>query len=221
MSLMTARSLRNFGLALTALSLPVLAQAQPAGDAEQIDQVRQDARSHLGPFYVTPRITLRELGVDSNVFNAGGEPQSDFTATVTPSADVWVPVARRLLLRTTVGSDLVWYTNFDTERSIDPHVSGRAELYLRRITLFVEGAYRNTRQRLNYEVDLRARHIEEDAGGRCGGAPHAEVLDRNDRPRGRPAVRRRHGIRRHQPPAHVESEDHRIRRLPRGTVSHR
>ena len=70
---MTAGSLRPFGLALAALPLPVLAHAQTY-DAEQIDQVRQDARSHMGPFYVTPRITLKELGVDSNVFNAAGEP---------------------------------------------------------------------------------------------------------------------------------------------------
>src|SRR5262245_621514 len=90
---MTASSLRKFGLALAALSLPVLAHAQSVGGAEQIDQVRKEARSHLGPFYVTPRITLKELGVDSNVFNAAGEPESDFTATVTPSADIWIPVA--------------------------------------------------------------------------------------------------------------------------------
>ncbi len=160
---MTASPLRKFGLALAALSLPILAHAQSIGDAEQIDQVRKDARSHVGPFYVTPRITLKELGVDSNVFNAAGEPESDFTATLTPSADIWVPVARRALLQTTVGSDLVWYTNFDSERSIDPHVTSRAEFYLRRITLFVDGGYRNTRQRLNYEVDLRARHIEQAA----------------------------------------------------------
>lgn len=159
---MTAGSLRHFGLALAALTVPVLAHAQ-THDAEQIDQVRKEARSHVGPFYVTPRITLKELGVDSNVFNAAGEPESDFTATLTPSADIWVPVARRALLQTTVGSDLVWYNSFDTERSIDPHVTSRAELYLRRITLFADGGYRNTRQRLNYEVDLRARHIEEAA----------------------------------------------------------
>ena len=159
---MTAGSLRSLGLALAAFTLPALAHAQTY-DAEQIDQVRKEARSHVGPFYVTPRITLKELGVDSNVFNAAGQPESDFTATVTPSADIWVPVARRALLQTTVGSDLVWYSNFDTERSIDPHVNGRGELYLRRITLFAGGGYRNTRQRLNYEVDLRARHIEEAA----------------------------------------------------------
>ena len=159
---MTAGSLRHFGLALAALAVPVLAHAQ-VHDPEEIDQIRKEARSHIGPFYVTPRITLKELGVDSNVFNAAGQPESDFTATLTPSADIWVPVARRALLQTTVGSDLVWYNTFDTERSIDPHVTSRAELYLRRITLFADGGYRNTRQRLNYEVDLRARHVEQAA----------------------------------------------------------
>jgi hypothetical protein len=160
---MTAGSLRKFGLALAALSLPVLAHAQSVGGAEQIDEVRKEARSHLGPFYVTPRIALKELGVDSNVFNDAGEPESDFTATLTPSADIWIPFARRVLLQTTAGSDLVWYTNFDSERSIDPHVTTRAEIYLRRITLFADGGYRNTRQRLNYEIDLRARHVEQAA----------------------------------------------------------
>jgi putative beta-barrel porin BBP2 len=158
---MSARSLR-FRLALAVLAFPVIAHAQ-ANSAEQIDQVRQEARSHVGPFYATPRIALKELGVDSNVFNAAGRPESDFTATVTPSADIWVPVARRALFQTTVGSDFVWYTNFASERSIDPHLTTRAELYLRRITLFVDGGYRNTRQRLNYEVDLRARHIDQTA----------------------------------------------------------
>jgi hypothetical protein len=158
---MTASSLRKFGLALAALSLPGLAHAQSVGGAEQIDQVRKEASAHLGPFYVTPKIALREFGIDSNVFNEAGEPQSDFTATLTPSADIWIPVARRVLLQTTAGSDLVWYQNFESERSIDPHVTTRAEVYLHRITLFGDGAYRNTRQRLNYEVDLRARHVEQ------------------------------------------------------------
>jgi hypothetical protein len=151
---------RSFGLALAALIVPTAALAQSAG-AEQIDQVRKDASAHFGPLYLTPRIALEEFGVDSNVFNAAGEPESDFTATVAPAADVWLPVARRALLQATVGSDLVWYQNFASERSIDPQFFGRGELYLRRITLFAEGEYLNSRQRLNYEVDLRARHVQQ------------------------------------------------------------
>jgi len=159
---MRSAILRNFGLAVAALALPAAALAQSEGP-ERIDEVRRDARTHLGPFYATPTIVLKELGVDSNVFNAAGEPESDFTFTAAPAADVWVPVARRALFQLTAGSDLVWYANFNSERSIDPQFAGRAEIYLRRITLFATSNYLNTRQRLNYEVDLRARHIERDS----------------------------------------------------------
>ena len=162
--MMKSALIRNALMAAAALAMPLHASAQTEG-AEQIDEVRRDARAHLGPFYLTPTIFLRELGVDSNVFNAAGEQKSDFTFTIAPKVDVWVPVARRALFQATAGSDLVWYAEYDTERSIDPQVAGRAELYLRRITLFAGGEYLNTRQRLNYEVDLRARHVEQAATG--------------------------------------------------------
>ena len=146
-------------MAAMALALPVAASAQTVG-AENVDQVRREARAHVGPLYFTPKVFLKELGVDSNVFNAAGEQHSDFTFTVGPSIDVWLPVARRALFQGTAGSDLVWYANYDSERSIDPQFRGRGEIYLRRVTLFAEQEYLNTRQRLNYEIDLRARHVE-------------------------------------------------------------
>ena len=154
-------------MAAAALALPLHASAQTTG-AEQIDEVRRDARAHLGPLYVTPTVFLKELGVDSNVFNASGEQKSDFTFTVGPKVDVWVPVARRALFQGTVASDLVWYAQYDSERSMDPQFAGRAELYLRRVTVFAGSEYLNTRQRLNYEIDLRARHVEQAATGGIG-----------------------------------------------------
>ena len=67
------------------------------GSAQSIDEVRQDYRIHAGPFHVNPTLLLKELGVDTNVFNAAGEQKSDFTFTVTPQADVAVAFARRML----------------------------------------------------------------------------------------------------------------------------
>src|SRR4051812_29952032 len=162
---MRSALIRSFGMAALALALPAAAAAQTtaaaqATGAERIDEARHDAMSHAGPLYFTPKVLLKELGVDSNVFNAAGDPQSDFTFTVGPQVDVWVPVARRALFQATAGSDLVWYANYRSERSIDPRFAGRGEIYLRRITLFAENEYLNSRQRLNYEVDLRARHVE-------------------------------------------------------------
>jgi hypothetical protein len=161
---MRSAFIRNLGLAAAVLGLPAVVAAQTqTGGAERIDEVRGESTGHVGPLYFTPKVNLKELGVDSNVFNAAGEQKSDFTFTVTPGADVNLPVARRALFQLRPAADLVWYANYGSERSIDPQLTGRAEIYLRRITLFAEDAYLNTRQRLNYEVDLRARHVENDA----------------------------------------------------------
>jgi hypothetical protein len=162
----TATLVCHAALALAALALPLHVSAQTEG-AEQIDQVRSESRIHLGPLYATPTILLKEFGVDSNVFNASGEQESDFTFTVGPKVDLWVPVARRALFQGTAASDLVYYATHESERSVDPQFAARGEVYLRRITLFAAGNYLNSRQRLNYEIDLRARHVER---GVMGGA---------------------------------------------------
>jgi hypothetical protein len=106
-------------------------------------------------------VHLKELGVDSNVFNSAGEEQSDFTFTVAPMVKVAVPMARRALVTTTLASDLVWYAHYASERSVDPQVTARGEVYLNRITLFGETAQLNTRQRPNYEIDVRSRRAED------------------------------------------------------------
>src|SRR5450830_1221205 len=85
------------------------------GSSQAIDDVRKDYRMHAGPFYVNPMLLLKELGMDTNVFNAAGEQKSDFTFTITPQADVAIPVARRALLKATLGTDVVYYATYATE----------------------------------------------------------------------------------------------------------
>jgi len=142
-----------------AIGIPASAAAQTDATSERGD-VRSEARGHLGPFYLTPGVRLKELGVDSNVFNSAGEQKSDFTFTVTPIVNVSVPMARRALFTTTLASDLVWYAHYETERSVNPQVTARGEVYLNRITVFGETAQLSTRQRPNYEIDVRSRRAE-------------------------------------------------------------
>src|SRR3954467_470893 len=159
-----------FIVAIVSGLLPAAAQAQapaegqtPTNDAAHVDDIRKNARMHVGPLYISPALLLKEAGIDSNVFNQAENPKSDFTMTVTPQADIAITFARRGLLTTTVGSDLVYYANYASERSIDPAVRVRGEAYAHRLTLFADDSYLNTRQRPNYEVDLRTRHLENDA----------------------------------------------------------
>ena len=150
-------------LFVSILALPAIAAAQ-VSSADEIDNIRRNARVHAGPFYASPSLHLKELGVDSNVFNAAGEQVSDFTFTVAPKVDVFVPVARRILTQGTVATDLVWYSRYERERSMDPEVGLRSEIYLGRLTLFGDAHWASTRQRMNYEIDARSRHQRQDAG---------------------------------------------------------
>ena len=151
------------GACLLTLAIPAAAADDPP-QTSAIDEARENARLHAGPLYATPTVQLKEFGIDSNVFNTYGDQQkSDFTFTVAPKADIWLPIAKRALIQATTASDLVWYEKYAGERSIGPQVALRGEFYLHRITFFTEGGYINTRQRPNQEIDVRARHIEKSA----------------------------------------------------------
>jgi hypothetical protein len=116
---------------------------------------------HVGPFYLTPTVTLTEFGLDTNVFNAAGERKKDFTFTVTPGLITAMPIARRGLFRLSTRGDLVYYKAFASERSINPQAALRGELYFNRLTLFAEPAYRRTRERPSFEIDLRSLRVEQ------------------------------------------------------------
>lgn len=140
-------------MAALVLLTPVAAAAQPSPDP------RVEAKAHLGPFYVTPSLALKELGIDTNVFNNADE-KSDFTVTLAPQATVWVPFARRARLTMSVASDLVYYQKYSSERSVNPGMSVRGDVFVKRLTLFAEPAYLRTRQPLSFELDARAQREE-------------------------------------------------------------
>ncbi len=147
--------------------LLVIASAIPGAAAAQsdaptpIDDVRENNRLHFGPLYAQPTLQLKELGIDNNVFNTYGEQLSDFTLTFAPKMDWSVPVAKRALFQATTAADLVWYAQYASERSIDPQLDLSGRVFFRRLTVFAESNYLNTRQRPNQEIDIRARHVDQ------------------------------------------------------------
>jgi hypothetical protein len=140
---------------LCAVAVLLTAQASLA----QMTDPRGSARVHVGPIYATPALTLQELGVDTNVFNTE-EEKKDFTFTVVPRATMWIPFARRALLTTTAGTDVVYFQKYSSERSLNPQVRLRGEGMMGRILAFAEGSYLNSRQRPNFEIDARLRRTE-------------------------------------------------------------
>src|SRR3954470_14099629 len=161
-----ANSGRIAGAVLVAVAVLTTSAAAAQSGADAVEDVRQNARIHAGRLYASPSLMLKEFGIDNNVFNVYGDrQQSDFTLTFAPKADLWLTVAKRAVIRATTAADLVWYEKFAGERSVDPTAALRGELYLQRITLFGEGSYLNTRQRPNQDIDVRARHVDQQVTG--------------------------------------------------------
>lgn len=150
-------------IAGSVVCIAVLLVLAGAADAQERVDPRTDAQMHLGPFYLTPRIVVKEFGLDGNVFN-NAEEKKDFTFTLSPHADIWVPFARRALVTMSVTTDLVYYHTYETERSFNPDIRLRGELLFNRLAVFVEPTYLRTRERLNYEIDARARRREDGVG---------------------------------------------------------
>ncbi|MCC7043663.1 MAG: outer membrane beta-barrel protein [Acidobacteria bacterium] len=140
------------------LLLARVATAQPPPDGAA------DARLKLGPLSLDPRLTIRNVGVDTNVFNDAEAPVRDFTATVGPEVDSWIRVGRLDWAGT---STVVWnyFRESTNQRSFDLGQSGRLGLALGRVMPFARGAIERSRQRPNLEIDARVRRETTDLAG--------------------------------------------------------
>jgi hypothetical protein len=118
----------------------------------------------VGPFAVTPSISLTNLGVDFNVFNEWQNPRSDFTGTITPAADAWLRLGPARLNLKLSGSYL-YFAQYADQRSFGTTDSARVELSLLHLRPWMEGSFLSARDRPGYEIDLRLRRTETAVSG--------------------------------------------------------
>ena len=117
-------------------------------------------RFSVGPLLLYPRLEMREIGIDDNVFNDAENPQRDFTMSITPrlSGDM-----RNGRVRTTFVTflDYVYFQEFESERSLSRSIEGRFETAEGALQPFAMGSMLDANDRVNAEVDARAarRHV--------------------------------------------------------------
>jgi hypothetical protein len=105
-----------------------------------------------------PSVTVT-TAVDSNVFHEDIGPKSDLLTTFAPSLAGSVRRGRLAF----VGHGRLAFVHFNTynsERSIDTDSDARLDLQVGRLRPFVAVSVLNTRQRLELEIDERARRFE-------------------------------------------------------------
>ncbi len=144
---------RRVRVAVVACGLSGL-MAAGAG-AQSTDPERQAV--HVGPFAFRPRVAITNVGVDYNVFNERDNPKRDFTFVAAPDLEVSIQPGR-LRLAVTTGSELVYFREYTSERSVNRSVGARADLDLNLLKPFVAFTSGDTSARSNSEIDVRARH---------------------------------------------------------------
>jgi len=129
----------------------------PAEAAER--QKKRPGRFQLGPLYLTPKLELKNAGVDTNVFNQRTDEIPDTSIVLSPTLLGALPVGRRLRLTGGMHVDLNYFRRQQTERSTDFGGDGRAELDFGPFTFFGAGGGGQSRQRFSIDIDQRVlRH---------------------------------------------------------------
>jgi hypothetical protein len=117
----------------------------------------ESARFRFGPIRFTPGIEIRNVGVDTNIFNDSEDPKQDFVASFGPAVDYWLRAGRaRVSGRTGLQYD--YFKDYATQRAFGTENRARVEVLGNRVTPFVDGLYDNTRRRPTFEIDARARY---------------------------------------------------------------
>ena len=136
---------------LALLAGPTVVSAQ-----DITEDASQAARMRLGPLWLTPRFALRDVGVDTNVFNSSVDPVRDVTATFSPGADAWLHIGRGMISSKT-SIDWLRFADSTDQRSFNLSEEARLDVALARAVPYVGGTYVTTRQRPNDEIDLRVQ----------------------------------------------------------------
>jgi Putative beta-barrel porin 2 len=110
-----------------------------------------------GPVSLYPTIVLRDVGIDSNVFNESMEPKDDFTFTVNPGLRASLGKgAVRLIGKSSAG--FVYYQTYSDQQSTNGEFEGRIETTSLRLQPFASAGWLQTNDRIGYEIDVRATH---------------------------------------------------------------
>ncbi len=130
-------------------------------------QTRTEGRFHTGALSWTPTLTLRDAGFDTNVFEEAVSPKRDQVAVFSPQVDGLLRLAAADV-RFGGTADFVYFQRYTTERSINTRSNVGFDLRGWRVRPFGRGSFLDSRERVNSEIDVRARRSDREVSGGLG-----------------------------------------------------
>jgi hypothetical protein len=148
------------------IALLIVSAISAAGQIVPAEPDPAAARIRLGPLSLNPTIGLTNVGVDTNVYYEDEPltPERDVTMTVTGQSDYFMRMGRTWVVGN-VREDLVWYKEFESERSINGVYDLTWLAPLNRLGFMVAGNAVNARERPGFEIDARSDRQERSGRG--------------------------------------------------------
>jgi len=117
-------------------------------------------RFRIGPVYLTPRIRIGNIGVDTNVLYTPTDRRADVMASGGPALEMVLPVVDDVQFLVSGGTNYLYFVRTSSQRRLVS--DGRAELRARgvRTSVAVRGDYIETFARPSLEVDRRVASTE-------------------------------------------------------------
>ena len=130
------------------------AGVQPAA-AQDVEAARPEAPLRAGPLQLFPTLTIREIGIDSNVYNESQVLREDFTYTVSPTLRAVLPIGESRLT-TRGGLDFRYFQTLKDQQSTSGSLNVQLEIGSGRVRPFGTAGLVRSHERGGYDVDARA-----------------------------------------------------------------
>ena len=162
------KQIKSYTLGILLLCLFWVISPSPAHGQEyrsfrwERTNVENLTRFQVGPFRLYPTIRIREIGYDDNVYRQeeSDEIISDFTATFSPEAEVFVLYKDWLILYLKENPEYVYFAKEERERSLNNRFNLGYKVHLFNKLVFTgDFIYNFTRVRATSEFDVRANQV--------------------------------------------------------------
>ena len=149
-------------MTLLVLSAATAGRAQGMAPVSDADPPAYPLR--LGPLRLAPGLRVRQVGIDSNIFQEAAAPREDFVVSFTPDVNFYLR-PRGMRVSAYLGSDFNYFHEYSDERFIAPTARGRVDLLFGLFRPYAGGGRTDTQERPNREIDARARRLDTEYGG--------------------------------------------------------
>lgn len=146
---------------LQVVTFSVVMLVMPAHTFAQQSEIDPPGNLLAGPLGVVPRIQW-QTEYDDNLYRSN-VPISDIVSTIGGGTDVRARM-RHVGLSLSGTADWVHYRRLTTERGANADGTVRLDFLFNRVSPYLTTSYRNTRNRLNLEIDTRPRTQQSTVG---------------------------------------------------------